>query len=704
MNDKKPAAAAKKTNKLLVVLLIGAFFLVLILGFYYLPREADVLKIRSVLSSAEDLSINWRFGSRVLATQTTALGTGTKINRGQGVFRNITIASIDGPTIQHFGSYPLDRGVWVKMLDSFNDKDPEQKIVFFDLSFSGADMKNKTDQALVNSVKKFKGSVGEDINLYAIPGIDLSKIKGLDDFSEKELKQFTEEGQDYHSKEVQALKKFELNVPARIKGVKAFTRFTPVFPELTENLSFVGSINMDTEDEKQEIFRKQPLVVTVYYYYRDQGEIKITNVYYPSATLAMAAKVLKSDIKNIVLEKNAIVIRNAVQNDKTGDFSIPVDENYRMSVNYKAIAGSSYIRTIPVKDIMNAGLPRNSVVMVGVYVQGTAANVWGSPVGSMFSVEHMAYSLGTIINRDFISEVPDWINILYVILLTLLVGFLVSKGIRTTIVAFLLSLGIPFGLGFGLFQLNIQIATMIPLISSILVLIAGEIFIILTEGREKRYIKSTFSKYVNPDLVNILIQNPDMIQLGGQDVDATLLFSDIRSFTTLSEGMTPIELISFLNIYLSRMTDIVMETHGTLDKYIGDAVVAFWGTPVKLENHAFNACQAAVKMMQALRQFNEEQGKLGKKPINIGIGLNSGTITVGNVGSDKKKNYTAIGEATQLAEDLQDANKEYKTNITISEYTYEMVKDRVIARQTDLIYVKGKDKPIRIYELIDIKE
>lgn len=195
-----------------------------------------------------------------------------------------------------------------------------------------------------------------------------------------------------------------------------------------------------------------------------------------------------------------------------------------------------------------------------------------------------------------------------------------------------------------------------------------------------------------------------MIQLGGKDVDATILFSDIRGFTTLSEGMSPMELISFLNIYLSRMTDIVMETHGTLDKYIGDAVVAFWGTPIELENHALNACQAAVKMMQGLRQFNEEQAKLGKKPINIGIGLNSGCITVGNVGSDKKKNYTAIGEATQLAEDLQDENKTYKTNIMISEHTYEKVKDQVIVRELDLIYVKGQEKPMRIYELIDMKE
>jgi adenylate cyclase len=195
-----------------------------------------------------------------------------------------------------------------------------------------------------------------------------------------------------------------------------------------------------------------------------------------------------------------------------------------------------------------------------------------------------------------------------------------------------------------------------------------------------------------------------MLQLGGEDKDATMLFSDIRGFTTLSEGMTAMGLINFLNIYLSRMTDIVMETKGTLDKYIGDAVVAFWGTPVELENHALNACKAAVKMMEALRNFNEEQKQLGNKPINIGIGLNTGTITVGNVGSEKKKNYTAIGDNTQLTEDLQDENKVYKTNVIMSEFTFNRVKENVLVRELDLIYIKGKDEPIRIYELLDMKK
>ena len=162
------------------------------------------------------------------------------------------------------------------------------------------------------------------------------------------------------------------------------------------------------------------------------------------------------------------------------------------------------------------------------------------------------------------------------------------------------------------------------------------------------------------------------------------------------------ELISFLNIYLTKMTDIVMETKGTLDKYIGDAVVAFWGTPIELKNHALNACRAAIKMMQSLKEFNEEQVKKGIKPINIGIGLNSGILTVGNIGSEKKKNYTAIGDKADLAEDLQDYNKIYHTNIIISENTYKKAAEWLVVRELDSIIVKESEKPLRIYELLDV--
>ncbi|RJQ41096.1 MAG: adenylate/guanylate cyclase domain-containing protein [Dehalococcoidia bacterium] len=327
-----------------------------------------------------------------------------------------------------------------------------------------------------------------------------------------------------------------------------------------------------------------------------------------------------------------------------------------------------------------------------------------SPLGNMFGILHIAYALGTVMNRDFIISVPHWLNILYTIVLASIVALLISRGTRFTILAGLVGIVIPIGVGFALFFANIEILTLIPLITNALTLIAGEIYLLLTEEKEKRFIKSTFSSYVNPEVVDILIKHPDKMKLGGDSKELTIMFSDIRGFTSISEGMTPEYLINFLNEYLTGQTDIVMETQGTLDKYIGDAVMAFWGAPIEIADHVLKACQAAVKMMEAVHTFNESRVVHGDKPIDIGIGLNTAIVNVGNVGSSTRKNYTVIGDGVNLASRLEGTNKIYHTNIIISEATYEKVKDYLIVRELDYIAVKGKKEPVKIYELWDVKK
>ncbi len=669
-----------RLNKLTIIIALSLFFILIILCSYYIPSGFEFTR------NIENTSIKWRFTSKAFTKVETVGGT-LKTQAGTGFYKRIFIAQIDELSKNKFGgSLKIDRKVWAGILNHFNTLPEEQlpEIVLFDLYFNEISPDPLSDTDFTNALVNYKGAVGNTIKL------DLVQDRSL---RAKEML-------DYNSAVVQNMKRFELNIDPSIE-ISNYTKITAPIPAISESLGFIGTINMDNDGE---LYRKEPLIMGVTYYFVDNGKINLTNVFYPSAALAMSVKLLKSDISNIIIGKNDIIIRNSVYNGRKEDFRIPVDSQYRLSVNYKAAPETGYLKSLAVKDIERAGLPRNPIILVGIYITGLAPNDWLSPLGTMNGTDHLAYALGTIMNRDFLINVPDWINILYVVLFTLLIGYLLSKGIRTTIIAFVLSFVIPLILGFGLFRFNIEILTLLPIIISILVLVTGEVYIILTEEREKRFIKTTFSKYVNPDLVNILIQNPDMLQLGGQEKDLTILFSDIRSFTTLSEGMTAGELISFLNIYLTKMTDIVMETQGTLDKYIGDAVVAFWGTPIELENHALNACKASIKMMKALKDFNDEQARLGHKPINIGIGLNSGNLTVGNVGSEKKKNYTAIGDNATLAEDLQDENKLYKTNIIISENTYERTKDSIVVRELDSIYVKGKEAPMKIYELLDVLE
>jgi adenylate cyclase len=208
-----------------------------------------------------------------------------------------------------------------------------------------------------------------------------------------------------------------------------------------------------------------------------------------------------------------------------------------------------------------------------------------------------------------------------------------------------------------------------------------------------------FSNYVSKSIVEELLKHPEKLELGGEDKNITVLFSDIRGFTTLSEKLTPQSLVSHLNDYLTAMTDIIFKYEGTLDKYVGDEIMAFWNAPVEQQNHPELACMAALEMMQKLKELNEEWTE--DKKLNIGIGLNTGVMTVGNMGSKSRMDYTLMGDSVNLGARLEGTNKIYGTNIIISEYTHENVKDKFICRELDTIRVKGKNKPVQIYEVLD---
>ncbi len=227
---------------------------------------------------------------------------------------------------------------------------------------------------------------------------------------------------------------------------------------------------------------------------------------------------------------------------------------------------------------------------------------------------------------------------------------------------------------------------------------------VMSERKQKGMIKGMFSQYVNAAVVDELIENPDSLKLGGLKRDISVFFSDIESFTTISESMPPEDLVTFLNEYLTEMTAVIFKNKGTLDKYIGDAIMAFWGAPMPLEDHKFLACKTSLEMKKRLAELQKKWAGEHKIPINFRIGLNAGNTIVGNVGGSQRFDYTIIGDTVNLASRLEGANKEYGTRIMISESIYESVQDLVVTRELDLLVVKGKTKPIRVFELIALKE
>jgi adenylate cyclase len=239
-----------------------------------------------------------------------------------------------------------------------------------------------------------------------------------------------------------------------------------------------------------------------------------------------------------------------------------------------------------------------------------------------------------------------------------------------------------------------------PVIAVVLCTLGGSVFRAVTEEREKRQIRSAFRHYLNPEVTDLVARDPSQLRLGGERREITVLFSDVRGFTSISERLDPRALAELLNEYLGAMTDVVFRHAGLLDKYVGDAVMAFWGAPVETPAHARQCCEAALDMLTALATLRERWASLGWPPFDIRIGINTSQAAVGNFGSPQRFSYTAVGDGVNLASRLEGLNKVYGTRILIAESTRQQVGDDFICRQIDVVRVRGRDQPVAVYELL----
>jgi adenylate cyclase len=408
------------------------------------------------------------------------------------------------------------------------------------------------------------------------------------------------------------------------------------------------------------------------------------------------------------------IIREAVF-EEMDKIDIPINKNAKLLVNFMGLPSdpargghqtfpvrsfSGYAARVPSTD--SSTWPKtkavgNKILMVGAFALGLDQKT--TPYGLMYGVEMHANALNTIIMNQFIHELPWYYNTLILLVVIMLIAIFTSK--LPTGWSLLISLVFLIAGFLGvttIFEMkNIMINYSGPAIGLIFTFIIIVVYRVITEEGDKRRIKEMFGKYVSPIVVEQMMDNPP--ELGGLDKDVTIFFSDIRSFTSLSETLSAQDLVALLNKYLTAMTDCIMEFNGTLDKYIGDAIMCFWGAPLPQKDHALLACRCAVRQLELLDELNKTLPE--NQQINIGIGLNSGMPTVGNMGSQGRMNYTVMGDDVNLASRLEGTNKQYYTEIIISEKTYDLIKDSgAITRELDDIRVKGKRKPVKIYELL----
>jgi adenylate cyclase len=250
-----------------------------------------------------------------------------------------------------------------------------------------------------------------------------------------------------------------------------------------------------------------------------------------------------------------------------------------------------------------------------------------------------------------------------------------------------------------LLRAGIQLALVLPSLGLLAVASALTLLGWLSTDREKLRLRRTFRYYLSETVMTEMLEHPEHLKLGGEKRELTVLFSDIRGFTTIAERIAPEALVRFVNGYLTPMTDIVFDEGGTLDKYIGDALMAFWGAPVAQEDHALRACRAAMRFLAELERLRPRWRAEGVGEVDIGVGINTGPMVVGNMGSDVRFDYTVMGDAVNLASRLEGANKLFGTQVLLSEETHAQVRSEVCARRLGSVRVRGKQRPTQVYEL-----
>ena len=341
----------------------------------------------------------------------------------------------------------------------------------------------------------------------------------------------------------------------------------------------------------------------------------------------------------------------------------------------------------------------DKIVILGASAAGLG-DIKSTPMSSLEAfpgMEIQATILNNLIGKNYISQLPAWMTIFILLLLSLAIPYTIAF-LRPTqgVISILAILAVIIAAGLSLFVYDrIWFSTGFYLIIATVTYSGSAAYKYFAEEKQKKKIRSAFGQYVQPEFVEQLIAQPNLLQLGGQKKRLTVLFSDIEGFTTISEKKEPEELVSFLNDYLGAMTDIIFDHSGTVDKYIGDAVMAFWGAPIEQDNHAELACRSTLKMMKKVEELAPQDTN-----INSRFGIATGNMIVGNIGSYNRFNYTVLGDTVNLSARLEAANKQFGSSTMIAEQTYEDVKDNFYCRQLDLLVVKGKTKPVRVYELM----
>jgi adenylate cyclase len=567
---------------------------------------------------------------------------------------DVVVVSIDEKSINRFGRWPWRRDIIAKGISKLQDT----KVVGFDMVFSE---KTDYDKELSSAVASLNSSVcGFFFRTHATQDLTNRQRDILQDSS---------------------LDLLQSNLTDRQSFLKSD------FAELSE-ASIMTSCTMEaffsTITSSDKLYRFYPSA-----FYLD-------NSLYPSLGIQILRVALNSDID---IDKSNVLLLNKerIHINNSGFTQL----NFYAKEEYKAL---SFLDLYEGK--IDEQVLKNKIVLFGVTEMGVG-DVVPTPIGNIYGVFVHQTFLSNFLNHELIWESQLLNQLISIVMVLAVLMFVLSiKKLYVRIFAYIFFYLLLFFIAKVLFVTqNIYIDMFYPLLSILLSALVEESVLFYVEEKNTRFIKKAFSNYLSKELLHKLVEKEEFLQLGGERKELSILFSDIRNFTALSEDMNdPQKLIQLLNRYFTPMTEAVLRNRGMVDKYIGDAIMAFFNAPVDVENHAKAACDSALEMIANLASLNEELAEDQIAPIEIGIGINTGEVVVGNMGATERFNYTIIGDSVNLASRLEAKTKEYKVEIIISSFTYELVKDFFEFKNLGFTDIKGKKERIEIYQLISKKE
>lgn len=577
--------------------------------------------------------------------------------------KDVVVVAIDHASIKEIGRWPWSREVSGQLIENLAFYGA--KVTALDIVFS--EPQNPTaDAALSRSIAK-SGNV----------------VMGYF---------FRDEEQPIDPAVIDQMERSTVKLIKVAEGVQSIPLID--YPNLDANLPILGEKALDfgffnARPDGDGLYRRSLLLLL------HNGDI------YPSLSMMALRHYLASEIMLDVKQWGI----DALQ---IGSVRVPSREDGTLAINFYGPANA--FRTVSAVDVIKKRLKPDELQGAMAFVGATEIGIYDirpTPFdATQPGVELHATVAANVLERRFLryDGTTQMLEIACILVLPVFLGVglaFVPGTIAGLAVLFSITGVFAFFNYIAFAQFLRDVTLIYPMLGVGLTYLGGEAWRNLVVERKGRQLKKAFSNYVSPDLVKEIEKHPDKLVLGGEERQLSILFSDIRGFTTVSESLTPPELVTLLNEYLSPMTRIVLEEKGTLDKFIGDAVMALFNAPLDVPDHASRACKTAVRMLEELKRLNVGFAERGMHTLDIGIGINSGPAVVGNMGADIRFDYTAIGDSVNLASRLEGLNKYYGSHILVSEDTMQQVPEgQFVFREVDRVKVKGKHLPVVMYELM----